>query len=59
MDNFKSKCFGAKNGECHILTGQTTCTGCRFYKTNEQLTKERIKAKKRLVKINPLYATTT
>lgn len=56
--NLKRKCFAAKDGACYILIGQTTCTGCRFYKTTEQLAKERTEVKKRLAKINPIYATT-
>lgn len=38
-------CFGYKNGKCHILT-VNKCEGpsCGFYKTREQLQKERQQA---------------
>lgn len=42
MTKNKRDCFGYKNGECNILT-VNKCEGpsCGFYKTKEQLQKER------------------
>ena len=37
----RRNCFANLNGGCDILTGETRKQPCPFYKTEEQLNKER------------------
>lgn len=43
-------CFANRNGLCGVLTSKPSGE-CRFYKTEDQLERERCKSERRLVKL--------
>jgi hypothetical protein len=47
---FKIDCFAYKDNECLALKN-LSCDGCRFYKTQTQVDKERQASKDRLIKM--------
>lgn len=48
MKSYKRNCFAAVDGCCAVLKYNPSCSGCKFFKTREQLENERKKAKTRL-----------